>query len=178
MRWNAQTNAISHKTWTTGEGKTQWVKGRFLTLTKKNIECVLESMKKVFPENALSIRSAVKDCLAPKGNLLLEIQCARECFLIFYPLKQGCKPPAFRNTIWQKNYWWSRYRGAQLYKQWTRYIGIQLEFPKYTKERYTFGKYAFETYLVLVQRYSRAPLHNVFFVQFFFSLDRTRWDIL
>ena len=61
----------------------------------KNIECVLESMKKVFPENALSIRSAVKDCLAPKGNLLLEIQFAREYLRVFYPLKRGWLPPAF-----------------------------------------------------------------------------------
>ena len=61
----------------------------------KNIECVLESMKKVFPENALSIRSAVKDCLAPKGNLLLEIQFAREYLRVLYPLKRGWHQTCF-----------------------------------------------------------------------------------
>ena len=65
----------------------------------KIIECVSGVDKKGFPENALSIRSAVKDCLAPKGNLFLEIQ-----FAVFYPLTLDCQLPAVRNTICANNY--------------------------------------------------------------------------
>ena len=51
----------------------------------------LKSMKKVFPESALSIRSAVKDCLSAGEKPVLEIRFAKVCFFSF--LKMGLSMP-------------------------------------------------------------------------------------
>ena len=60
-----------------------------MILTNIIESAALESMKKVFPESALSIRSAVKDCLSAGEKPVLEIRFDKMCFFLFLIFENG-----------------------------------------------------------------------------------------
>ena len=70
-------------------------------------------MKIVFPENAWSIRIAVRDCLSPKAELVQEIQFSKMFFFIIFENRAASLWLLFcsnlRRSICQKGNQWSRY---------------------------------------------------------------------